>query len=283
MQPKLGILAGGGRLPADIIDICQRTGRPFYVIAFEGQAEQGLCDDVPHSCIRLGAGGQTLKTLRDHNVEEIILVGSIKRPGVAQLRPDMWGIKFLARSGAMALGDDGILTLLVRTLEQNEGFRVIGIDDIAQELLAPGGAIGVMIPSDVHQIDIRLAVAAAMDLGAKDIGQAAVARNGSVIGLEDSSGTDALLHRLSTQIKPGHHNDLQGVLAKVAKPQQDRRADLPTIGVATVENAARAGLAGIVVEAAGSIVLERKKVAEMADQLGLFVVGIDTEDILAHA
>ena len=282
MQPKLGILAGGGRLPADIIDICQRTGRPFYVIAFDEQVEQGLCDGVPHSCIRLGAGGQTLKTLRDNHVEEILLVGSIKRPSLAQLRPDMWGIRFLARTGAMALGDDGILTLLVRTLEENEGFRVIGIEDIAQEFLAPSGAIGSVIPSADNQEDIRLAVSAAMDLGRKDIGQAAVARNGRIVGLEDASGTDSLLDRLSTQIKQERPDDLQGVLAKIAKPQQERRADLPTIGVTTVENAARVGLAGIVVEADGAIVLERKKVAEKADQLGLFVLGIHPEAILAH-
>ena len=283
MQPKLGILAGGGRLPADIIDICQRTGRSFYVIAFEGQADHGLYDRVPHACIRLGAGGKTLKTLRENSVEEIVFAGSIRRPGLAQLRPDLWGIRFLARSGAMALGDDGMLTTLVRTLEEKEGFRVVGIEDIAQELLAPEGVIGSITPSDNTRGDIRLAVAAALELGDKDIGQAAVARNGAVIGLEDAAGTDALLHRISVLPDAGRHDDRQGVLAKVAKPQQERRADLPTIGVTTVENAARAGLAGIVVEAAGAIILEREKVAATADQLGLFVLGIHTEEAPADA
>ena len=283
MQPKLGILAGGGRLPADIIDICQRTGRAFYVIAFEGQMNAALCDDTPHSRIRLGAAGRTLDTLRENGVEEIIFVGSIVRPGLAQLRPDMWGVKFLARSGAMALGDDGLLTSLVRTLEQDEGFRVVGVGDVARELLAPVGAIGSLQPSDADRADITVAVAAALDLGAKDLGQAAIVRGGSVIGLEDSSGTDALLHRTAAADASGAPDGMSGgVLAKVAKPQQERRVDLPTIGVTTVENATRAGLAGVVVEAGASIILEQHKVAEVADKLGLFVMGIHTEDVLDH-
>ena len=282
MQPKLGILAGGGRLPADIVDICQRTGRSFHVIAFEGQVDDGLCDNIPHSRIRLGAAGRTLKALRENGVEEIIFVGSIARPGLTQLRPDSWGIKFLGRSGAMALGDDGFLTVLVRTLEHKEGFRVVGIRDVASELLAPVGPIGSILPSGADQSDIKVAVAAARDLGLKDIGQAAIARHGEVVGLEDSLGTDALVQRVGAL--PG--SDLRkapaGVLAKVAKPQQERRADLPTIGVDTLENAARAGLAGIAVEAGAAIVLERDRVAEKADELGLFVVGIHMENLLNH-
>ncbi len=294
MQPKLGILAGGGRLPADIINICQRTGRAFYVIAFEGQADDGLCDNIAHSGIRLGAAGRTLDTLRENGVEEIIFVGSIDRPTLGQLRPDIWGVKFLARSGAMALGDDGLLSVLVRTLEQEEGFRVVGVGDVAQELLAPMGAIGSIRPSDADHADIKIAVAAALDLGAKDLGQAAIARGGDVVGLEDSMGTDALLHRTTALSGPGqpqdtrnvpgdaHGNAHEGVLAKVAKPQQERRVDLPTIGMKTLENAAQAGLAGIVVEAGATIILEQYEIAERADKLGLFVVGIHTEDILDH-
>lgn len=280
MQPKLGILAGGGRLPADIVDICRRTGRAFHVIAFAGQADDALCEDTPHTNIRLGAAGRTLKALRENDVEEIIFVGSISRPSLAEMRPDSWGVKFLARSGAMALGDDGFLTSLIRTLEKKEGFRVVGVGDVARELLAPLGAIGSIQPSGADQPDIRVAVSAARELGAKDVGQAAVSRNGRVIGLEDSSGTDALLHRISPVPAAEPQGSPVGVLAKVAKPQQERRADLPAIGVDTVRNAARAGLAGIVVEAGAAIVLERDRVADIADELELFVVGIRTDDFL---
>jgi len=282
MEPKLGILAGGGRLPADIVDICQRTGRSFHVIAFEGQVDDGLCDNIPHSRIRLGAAGRTLKALRENGVEEIVFVGSIIRPSLAQLRPDSWGVKFLARSGAMALGDDGFFTVLVRTLEHKECFRVVGIRDVASQLLAPVGPIGSILPSGCDQSDIKIAVAAARDLGSKDIGQAAIARGGEVIGLEDSLGTDFLIQRVGPLSGSDLRKTPNGVLAKVSKPQQEQRADLPTIGVDTVTNVARAGLAGIVVEAGAAILLQQDKVAEKADKLGVFIIGIQVEDVLNH-
>ncbi len=282
MQPKLGILAGGGRLPADIIDTCKRTGRPFFVVAFEDQADPELCSDTDHLVVRLGAAGRMLKALRDNGVEEIILAGSIRRPSMAALRPDMWGAKFLVRrSGIMALGDDGLLTVLVKTLESEEGFRVVGVKDVAGHLLSPLGKIGAITPTDSDKADIRTAVRAAYDLGARDAGQAAVARHGSIIGLEDEEGTDALLTKLGANQEISSRPDRSGVLAKVAKPGQERRADLPAIGVNTVINATDAGLSGIVVEAEGSIILDKENVIREADRLGLFVLGVNVEDILA--
>lgn len=265
-------------MPADIVDVCQRTGRPFFVIAFEGQAEPDLYTGIPHMVVRLGAAGRTLKALRDNGVEEIIFVGGIKRPNLAQIRPDLWGVKFLAQSGALALGDDGFLTTLVKKLERDEGFRVVGVKDIAKKLLAPKGVIGSKEPTESDLIDIRAAVRAALELGAEDIGQAAVSRDGNIIGLEDAEGTDALLQRISEIHSPVNGQGLHGVLAKVAKPQQERRADLPTIGVMTVRNAAKAGLAGIVVEAQGSIILEKQQLIAKADELGLFVFGVAVKD-----
>jgi len=275
MRPKLGILAGSGRLPMDIIGCCTRTGRPFHVIAFSGQSEEEAFASVPHSRIRLGAGGATLKALRDNNVDEIVFVGGIVRPTLAQLRPDAWGLKFLARNGIMALGDDGALSAIIRTLEEKEGFRVVGVGDIAPELLAPIGVLGTITPTRGDQLDINVAVQAAYSLGSKDIGQAAVVRNGQVIGLEGPDGTDALLRRVTSSLEGEQASKPAGVLAKVCKPRQERRADLPTIGIDTVENVAAAGLAGIAIEAGGALVLERDAVVQKADALGIFIVGTE--------
>jgi len=283
MQPKLGILAGGGQLPVCIIEACQRIGRPFHVITFHGQATNFPHNGIPITEVRLGAGGKTLKTLRKHGVEEIILAGSIARPSLAQLRPDAWGIRFLARSGVMKLGDDGLLSILLKTLEQEEGFRVVGVADVAPELLAPDGVLGTFHPSDACRDEIKHGVREALNLGAKDIGQAVVMRGSQVIGREGRAGTDVLLANVADHTPIAAGGVSEGVLVKVAKPQQERRADLPTIGVDTVKNVARAGLAGIAVEAGGALILERDDVIEVANELKVFVVGVNVKGICDNA
>lgn len=278
MQPKLGILAGGGLLPSCLVKACQKSGRPFHFIGFKGQFDSSFLAEVPYTSIRLGAGGKTLKSLRDNGVEEIILAGNIHRPSLSELRPDAWGIKFLAKTGAMALGDDGLLSTLLRTLENEEGFRVVGVQEIAPELLAPSGNLGTVVPSEPDKRDIEVATDAARALGAADKGQAAVARGGHVIGLESTAGTDSLLAEIKKQTAHQMEDLRSGVLVKVSKPQQERRVDLPTIGKDTIRHVAEAGLAGIAIEAQGALILERAQVAELADEFGVFVRGIPITD-----
>lgn len=269
MPPKLGILAGGGRLPLALVETCQAEDRPFFVVVFDGQADPADFAALPHAVVRLGAAGKAIKHLKRENCEELVMAGTVRRPSLKELRPDLWTARFLARSGAAGFGDDGMLTAIVRTLEAEEGFRVVGIDDLLPSLLARDGAYGAQAPDAAQRHDVEVAVAAAKDLGARDVGQAAVARAGQVIALEDADGTDAMLARISPP-----EDGRAGVLAKVRKPGQEARADLPTIGVETVEGAARAGLAGIAVEAGGALVVDREAVARRADDLDLFVVGV---------
>src|SRR3546814_4449882 len=112
-----------------------------------------------------------------------------------------------------------------------DGFRIVGIDSLMQDLLVAERQYGQLAPVGATVSDLQLAIGAARALGAADRGQAAVASGGSVVGLEDDAGTDALLARMA--ILPAARG---GVLAKCVKPQQDRRVDLPTIGGATVED-----------------------------------------------
>jgi len=274
MRPKLGILAGGGALPAMLVHDCLQTGRPFFVIAFEGQADRALINSpaVPHVWLRLGAAGKAIKILRREGVGELIMAGTIRRPSLASLRPDLWTMRFLARTGGLHLGDDAILTSLVGALEK-EGFVIRGPEELLPHILAPEGVYGAVRPSDGDLIDVERAVEAALDLGARDVGQAAVVRGGAVAALETSAGTDALLAGCADAAPA----EPSGVLVKVSKPGQERRADLPTIGIETVSGARKAGLRGIAVEAGGALVLDRAAIAAAADEAGLFVMGIHVE------
>jgi lipid-A-disaccharide synthase len=279
MPPKLGIVAGGGTLPKRLIDACRQSGRPFFVVALEGQADPGALAGAPHAWIRLGAGGEAIARLRSEGCGELVFAGPVRRPSLADLRPDGWTAWFLARTGAFALGDDGLLSPLARALEREEGFRVVGVESVLPDLLAREGNYGRLSPAAEDQPDIAAAVAAALDLGLRDLGQSAVARDGYAVALEHADGTDAMLARLAEDPAP---SPPKGVLAKVRKPGQDARLDLPAVGPETVRRAARAGLRGVVVEAGGALVADAAELARAADDAGLFVAGVRVTHPPAH-
>ena len=269
MAAKLGIFAGGGELPLRIIEACRAVERSVFVVAVEGAADPAAVAGVPHAWVRLGAAGEALRLLREHRVEEIVFAGSIKRPSLLSLRPDWRAAKFFARVGYRALGDDGLLTAVIREFE-GEGFRVVGADELLGSAVATVGPLGRHRPDAQAEDDIALGFRVVRALGTLDIGQAAVVQQGLVLGVEAIEGTDALIARCAALRREGPG----GVLGKASKPGQERRADLPTIGRRTVEAAAAAGLRGIAVEAGASFVIDRAAVAAAADRAGLFVIGI---------
>ncbi len=269
VAPKLGIIAGGGPLPGQVIAACRAEGRPFFVIALQDFADEAAIDGVPHAWIRLGAAVRGVERLQEEGVEELVMVGPVKRPSLATLRPDARTAKWLTRVGISALGDDGLLKSIMTAIE-SAGFRFIGVDTILGSLVASDGQYGKFAPDAQAQVDIQRGVDVANSLGAVDVGQAVVVQQGVVLGVEAAEGTDALLARCAGLRRPGPG----GVLVKMKKPDQERRIDLPTIGVDTVAHAAAAGLSGIAVEASGALVVDRNEVVSTADKAGLFVIGI---------
>jgi len=269
MAPKLGILAGGGTLPRRVVEVCRADGRDVFVLAFEGQTDPATVTEVSHAWTRLGQVGAAIAALRKAGVEDLVMIGPVGRPSVRELGLDLKGAKLAARIGAASLSDDNLLRAIVTMLE-GEGFRVLGIDDILEDLVAPAGPLGqVPVPEDAAA-DIRRGIAVARSLGAADVGQAAVVQQGIVLGVEAVEGTDRLLARCAElrRRSPG------GVLVKIRKPQQETRVDLPTVGPRTVAGAAAAGLRGIAVQAGATLVVDRPRVAREADAAGLFVVGV---------
>lgn len=273
MAPKLGILAGGGPLPGHLIDACRNSGRDCFVVAFEGQAEPDIVARAEHVWIRLGAAGEALARLHAAGVEEIVMAGPVRRPTWRELRPDGRAARFLAR-GLLNRGDDGLLGAIVEALETEEGFRVVGADAVLGDLRAGLGPFGrVAVPPDAEE-DIALGVRVLRETGRLDIGQAVIVQQGLVLGIEAAEGTQGLLARCGTLRREGRG----GVLVKLPKPGQETRADLPTVGPETVDDAAAVGLAGIAVAAGATLVLDRDEVVARADRAGLFVTGIRPSD-----
>lgn len=272
-KPPLGIIAGSGRLPQQLIEACQASGRPFFVLAFEGQADMQPLAHVPHAVVRLGAIGESLNILRREKTAELVLAGRVERPSLTELRPDLAGTKLLAKMGKAFFGGDNALFASIVAFLEEEGFKVIGIEDVFSDLIAPEGVLGNVSPSKQDKADIAHGLLVAKQLGELDIGQAVIVENGYVIGVEAAEGTDALISRCAGLKQTARG----GVLVKAKKPLQESRVDLPTIGPKTVENAYDAGLVGIAVEAGGSIILDRETMLARADELGIFVVGVTHE------
>jgi DUF1009 family protein len=190
---------------------------------------------------------------------------------VLQLRPDWRTAKFFARIGYRALGDDNLMRHIIRELEEVEGFRVIGLESLIGSDLAPEGVLGRIQPDAQARHDIAFGFKLVRALGPLDIGQAVVVQQGLVLGIEAIEGTDGLIARCGTLQREG----ARGVLVKGTKPGQERRADLPTIGVQTLQAVITAGLCGIAVEAGATLVVDRAALIAAADKAGIFIVGVN--------
>lgn len=267
--PKLGIIAGGGTLPVRLANACQNTGREFLLLALEGHADAEMLSAVPHEWIRPGAAGKSIKRLRAAGVVELVMAGPVRRPSLKEIRPDSWGVKFLARIGRAWAGDDSFLSALVSALEQ-EGFKVVGADMILSDCLSVHGLYGHVSPDESMLQDIERGLAVVRKLGELDIGQAAIVQQGVVLGVEGAEGTDGLIERCAALQCSGPG----GVLVKARKPGQERRVDLPTIGRETIEKAIGAKLSGIAIEAGGALVFDQDDFIRLADEANLFVVGV---------
>jgi DUF1009 family protein len=273
---KLGLVAGGGMLPVEVARACEDAGRPLFVMRIKGLADERLAEYAGAEA-GLAEFGKIFKTLKQAGCEAVCLAGIVNRPDFRAMIPDLKGLTLLpGLVMAARRGDDALLRTVVAAFEK-EGFSVEGAQEVAKALTLGPGPLGKFSPGKDHQDDVDQALYIARSIGALDIGQGAVVARGLVLAVEAQEGTDSMLRRCA-QLPPalrGSPSEPVGVLAKTPKPIQERRVDLPTIGLATVHRAAAAGLAGIVGEAGGLIVLDRDQVIEEADNLGLFIFGVE--------
>jgi hypothetical protein len=272
---RLGLIAGAGGLPVEIVRACEAAERPIFVVRLGGLADPAIAEARG---IEAGVAewGKVFAALKKEGCEQVCFAGHVPRPDFANLKPDMRGLAALPGIIAAARkGDDALLRQIMHEIER-EGFVVEGANEVLSSLTIPAGVLGKYAPSERHAADIEKAIRAARALGEQDIGQGVVVANGLVLAVEAQEGTDAMLRRCAELPAALRSNNGEpvGVLAKAVKPNQDRRIDLPAIGPATVMGAARAGLAGIVGEAGSLLVIDRAAVIQAADDLGLFVVGV---------
>ncbi|HEX6956864.1 MAG TPA: UDP-2,3-diacylglucosamine diphosphatase LpxI [Ferrovibrio sp.] len=268
--PKLGLIAGGGQIPALVRDICSEQRRELFIAALNGFCDPATIAGADHDWFDLPRVGRLLNALHTARVEQVCLCGRVSKPDFATLKPDWKGALLLPKIiKAARFGDDAILRVVVEVLEK-EGFGVVGVEQIVSDLLVQNRPYSGQAPTASQWADIRIGIAAARELGRADRGQGVIVSSGVVVAQEDDAGTDAMLRRMKDEASAR-----QGVLVKCAKPQQDRRVDLPTVGATTIENAAAAGLAGVAVEAGAALMVDAAGTASAADKFGLFLIGFD--------
>jgi DUF1009 family protein len=275
----LAILAAGGNVPFQVASAAKAAGRNVLVIGLEGEADERL-KSFRYQPIKWGQLGRIEEMVSAHGAREVVLIGSIShRPDFHAMGLDLRTLRLLPRIlKAVVGGDDQVLGNFIGYLEER-GFRVIGAHEVAPELVAGAGQVVGPRAGQAALDDARVAMKAARAIGERDIGQAAVAVNGLVVAVEAAEGTDAMLERVGAlhaggRVKwPGR----AGVLAKCAKPQQDLRVDMPTIGPLTVAGAAKAGLAGIVIEAGRVMIAERAETLKAAEDSGTFILAAADE------
>jgi hypothetical protein len=271
----LGIVAGGGELPVAIAQSARDAGRDVFVLAMPGADEE--LSNFPLENVGIGELGRTFSLLKKHGCNEVILAGRVSRPDWSGIRLDARGALALPKVIAAALkGDDAIMRAMIAIFEK-EGIGVIGTADAAPGLIAAPGVYGRYKPSEQSLQDIKQARDVIYRMGELDIGQATAVCEGLVLAVEAAEGTDAMLERipLLSKNQRGTTGKRRGVLVKAPKPNQERRVDLPVIGTRTIELAAAGGLAGVAVEAGGTLILRKDKLVRVADGLGLFIMAFD--------
>lgn len=287
----LALIAGTGDLPAAL---AARLSGDYIVCALDG-FPPGLTVDIPFRIEHLGS---FLNVLADRGVTEICMAGAIRRPPIDPGAIDPATVPLVPRiQAAIAAGDDGALRTVMSIFEER-GFVIRAAHDIAPNLLPEAGVLTDVRPRPAHHADAARGEATIAEMGAADSGQACIICAGQVIEREGIDGTDAMLLQAA---RAGSDGDVfgavvdgvseiidlaagwlsgpdgtpltadRGILFKAPKPDQDRRVDLPVIGPETARHAAAAGLAGIVIEAGGVMILNRAQVIATLNQHDMFL------------
>jgi UDP-2,3-diacylglucosamine hydrolase len=272
----VAVICGGGSFPGAVAEAIKRRGRRPVMFAVRGWADPKAIEGYDHHWIAIGQAGRFFRLARAENCREALFIGTMLRPPLTHIRLDWQSLRLLPRVIHFFRGGDNRLLSGLASLFEDGGVKIIGVDEVAPEILVPEGSLARKTPSVGDRADIARALEVITALGPLDVGQAAIVANNHVLAVEAAEGTDNMLARVAALRGEGRVTTPLGVgvLVKAPKPGQDRRFDLPAIGLRTVENVARAGLAGLAVTAGSSIVAEPALVIAAADRANIFFLGV---------
>lgn len=276
ISATVGIVAGSGVLPFSVAESLRTRGIKPFIFAIRGFCDRTQVERFPHDWIALGQFGRLTRLMRTEGCRDVVFIGGLVRPALSEIRLDLGTLRAVpAIAAALRGGDDHLLSSLSRIFTRH-GFRVVGIQDVAPELLMPEGAITRRTPNEDEKTDIAKGRDLMRALGPFDVSQAVVVIDGHVVAIEDIEGTDSLLARVARLRSEGRIRAKagRGVLVKMPKTTQDLRFDLPTLGPRTIDGVIAAGLAGIGIVAGRTLIAEADVMTAKADQANVFVIGL---------
>jgi DUF1009 family protein len=275
-EPALAIIAGKGRLPEMLAKTATQSGRKVVLVCFNGFQPDWVTSE-PLIEATFEKPGAMFKSLKRAGCSQVAFAGYIIRPRINPLKFDLKMVSVAAKLlPTLKSGDSNTLDA-VRDIFEAEGLEVVGAHEILEDLLAPLGTLTKASPSADDLADMERAKTIVAHMGRADVGQGAVVAQGLCLGLESIQGTDAMLSFVaqnSGDYRPDEKAG-KGVLLKAPKENQDWRIDLPAIGPDTIENASKAGLSGIAVQAQGVLILGLEETVAAADKHGLFIHAYD--------
>jgi UDP-2,3-diacylglucosamine hydrolase len=278
--PRIGLLAGAGRFPIAFAQAARNQGLSVYCVGVLGMASDELQDVCDHyATTPLGRVGRAIRLFKRARVERAVMAGKIHKTLLFQpfrwIRhlPDWRTIHLFLRYARENRKDDTLLLAVIREFER-DNIHFESPLKYCPELLVKHGFLTRRKPTPSQWRDIRFGWEIAKELGRLDIGQTAIVNDMAVIALEAIEGTDAAIRRSGTLCRRGGFT-----VVKVAKPQQDMRFDVPTIGVDTIQTMREAGGRVLAIESEMTIFLDQQEVIELADRLGIAIVALKSEEV----
>lgn len=266
---KIALVAGALDLPFYTRDALRKNGWDVYVVGLKNFYDPRLKPDI---AVRLGGGWPAVRQFRRRGIRKLTFVGALGHPNLSDIRPDLWSIGLLISILKHQRGYDSMAVALNKALEKR-GFEIVAAQDAAPELAFETAGVQTKIkPTARDKKDIERAIEVSHTIGAADIG-ASVVVDKQVIAVEAAEGTAKMLQRVVEMRKTKKKST--GVFAKMTKPGQDLRIDIPAIGVDTVNAVAAAHLRGIIVNSKTCFVVNKPAVIKQANKLGIFIVAVD--------
>jgi hypothetical protein len=281
---RVGLLAGAGRFPIVFAEAAKRQGIKVVCVGVAGMASPELAQH----CYSYNEGplarfGYAVRTFKRHRVDRIIMAGKIEKTVLFQswrifrLLPDFRTLRMWYRFATSNRKDDTILLAVIREFERDH-LHFDSALDYCPELLVKHGFLTKRKPTEAQWRDIRFGWTLAKEMGRLDVGQSVVVNDMAVIAVEAIEGTDRCIRRAAELCRRGGFT-----IVKVAKPQQDRRFDVPTIGMETIRTMHEAGGRVLAVEAGQTIIIDEPEAVELADKLGIAIVSLNADELELHA
>lgn len=278
--PKVGIVAGWGSFPIEVAEHCRALGYEVYIAAIKGHADQRIAEFAEEmKWFGVAKLGGQIKFFQRHSVQQITLAGKLFKDkilfhglGWIEHFPDLTCLRTLYRSFITRSNDTRDDTILgaVAGAFTKRNMQVVPATDLAPQLMVNEGCLTRRKPNRREMLDIEFGWQIARQMGGLDVGQSITVRDQTVLGVEAVEGTDALIARTGQLCPRGGFT-----LIKVAKPKQDMRFDVPTIGLRTLENLVRAGGQTIAIEAHRTILVDREQTLAYANNHGIAIIAAD--------